>query len=218
MKKGLTEIVFILDRSGSMSGLESDTVGGFNSMIGKQKREEGEAIVSTVVFDDVSEVIHDRVPLEKIQPLTERDYFVRGCTALLDAIGGAIHHIANVHKYARKEDVPEHTLFVITTDGMENASRRYDIERVRRMIEKQKEKYGWEFLFLGANIDAIATARQFGIGADRAVDYNCDSEGTQLNYEVLSDAVSSVRRSAPLTPAWKSRIDEDYKSRGKEKR
>lgn len=218
MKKGLTEIVFILDRSGSMSGLESDTVGGFNSMIGKQKKEEGEAIVSTVVFDDVSEVIHDRVPLEKIQPLTERDYFVRGCTALLDAIGGAIHHIANVHKYARKEDVPEHTLFVITTDGMENASRRYDIERVRRMIEKQKEKHGWEFLFLGANIDAIATARQVGIGADRAVDYNCDSEGTQLNYEVLSDAVSSVRRSAPLTPAWKSRIDEDYKSRGKEKR
>ncbi len=218
MKKGLTEIVFILDRSGSMAGLESDTVGGFNSMIGRQKKEEGEAIVSTVVFDDVSEVIHDRVPLEKIQPLTERDYFVRGCTALLDAIGGAIHHIANVHKYAREEDVPEHTLFVITTDGMENASRCYDIEKVRRMIEKEKEKYGWEFLFLGANIDAIATARQFGIGADRAVDYNCDSEGTQLNYEVLSDAVSSVRRSAPLTSAWKRRIDEDYKSRGKEKR
>ena len=218
MKKGLTEIVFILDRSGSMAGLESDTVGGFNSMIGRQKKEEGEAIVSTVVFDDVSEVIHDRVPLEKIQPLTERDYFVRGCTALLDAIGGAIHHIANVHKYAREEDVPEHTLFVITTDGMENASRCYDIEKVRRMIEKEKEKYGWEFLFLGANIDAIETARQFGIGADRAVDYNCDSEGTQLNYEVLSDAVSSVRRSAPLTSAWKRRIDEDYKSRGKEKR
>lgn len=218
MKKGLTEIVFILDRSGSMAGLESDTVGGFNSMIGRQKKEEGEAIVSTVVFDDVSEVIHDRVPLEKIQPLTERDYFVRGCTALLDAIGGAIHHIANVHKYAREEDVPEHTLFVITTDGMENASRCYDIEKVRRMIEKEKEKYGWEFLFLGANIDAIATARQFGIGADRAVDYNCDSEGTQLNYEVLSDAVSSVRRSSPLTSAWKRRIDEDYKSRGKEKR
>lgn len=218
MKKGLTEIVFILDRSGSMAGLESDTVGGFNSMIGRQKKEEGEAIVSTVVFDDVSEVIHDRVPLEKIQPLTERDYFVRGCTALLDAIGGAIHHIANVHKYAREEDVPEHTLFVITTDGMENASRCYDIEMVRRMIEKEKEKYGWEFLFLGANIDAIATARQFGIGADRAVDYNCDSEGTQLNYEVLSDAVSSVRRSSPLTSAWKRRIDEDYKSRGKEKR
>ena len=218
MKKGLTEIVFILDRSGSMAGLESDTVGGFNSMIGRQKKEAGEAIVSTVVFDDVSEVIHDRVPLEKIQPLTERDYFVRGCTALLDAIGGAIHHIANVHKYAREEDVPEHTLFVITTDGMENASRCYDIEKVRRMIEKEKEKYGWEFLFLGANIDAIETARQFGIGADRAVDYNCDSEGTQLNYEVLSDAVSSVRRSAPLTSAWKRRIDEDYKSRGKEKR
>ena len=182
MRKNLTEIVFILDRSGSMSGLETDTIGGFNSMIEKQKKENGEALISTVLFDNVSEVIHDRVPVQKVEPMTDRDYSVRGCTALLDAIGGAIHHIGNVHKYARKEDVPEHTLFVITTDGMENASRRYDSEKVKKMIERQKEKYGWEFLFLGANIDAVETAKHFGIGADRAVNYHSDREGTQLNY------------------------------------
>lgn len=146
MRKNMTEIVFILDRSGSMSGLEKDTIGGFNSMIEKQKKENGEALISTVLFDNVSEVIHDRVPVQKVDPMTDRDYSVRGCTALLDAIGGAIHHIGNVHKYARNEDVPEHTLFVITTDGMENASRRYDSETVKKMIERQKEKYGWEFL------------------------------------------------------------------------
>ena len=185
MRKNMTEIVFILDRSGSMSGLETDTIGGFNSMIEKQKKENGEALISTVLFDNVSEVIHDRVPVQKVEPMTDRDYSVRGCTALLDAIGGAIHHIGNVHKYARKEDVPEHTLFVITTDGMENASRRYDSEKVKKMIERQKEKYGWEFLFLGANIDAVETAKHFGIGADRAVNYHSDHEGTQLNYEVL---------------------------------
>ncbi len=145
MRKNLTEIVFILDRSGSMSGLEADTIGGFNSMIEKQKKENGEALISTVLFDNVSEVIHDRVPVQKVEPMTDRDYSVRGCTALLDAIGGAIHHIGNVHKYARNEDVPEHTLFVITTDGMENASRRYDSETVKKMIERQKEKCGWSF-------------------------------------------------------------------------
>ena len=161
MKKNLTEIVFILDRSGSMSGLEADTVGGFNAMIAKQKKEPGEALISTVLFDDESVVIHDRVPVQNIAPMTERDYYVRGCTALLDAIGGAIHHIGNVHKYARTEDVPEHTLFVITTDGMENASRRYDSERVKQMIERQKARHGWEFLFLGANIDAVETAATF---------------------------------------------------------
>lgn len=213
MKKNLTEIVFILDRSGSMSGLEADTIGGFNSMIEKQKREAGEALISTVLFDNLSEVIHDRVPIGCVEPMTDREYYVRGCTALLDAIGGAIHHIGNIHKYAREEDVPEHTLFVITTDGMENASRRYDSETVKKMIERQKAKYGWEFLFLGANIDAVETASRFGIGADRAVNYHSDHQGTQLNYEVLSAAVSTVRSSATLGTEWKKRIDEDYEAR-----
>lgn len=213
MRKNLTELVFILDRSGSMSGLESDTIGGFNSMVEKQKKEQGEAIVSTVLFDDTSEVLHDRVKIEDIAPLTDEDYYVRGCTALLDAIGGAIHHIGNVHKYAREEDVPEHTLFVITTDGMENASRSYSKERVKQMIERQKAKYGWEFIFLGANIDAVETARSFGISADRAANYNNDSVGTALNYEAISSAISSVRSSKPLDSDWKKRIDEDFKKR-----
>lgn len=213
MKKNLTEIVFILDRSGSMSGLEGDTIGGFNAMIEKQKKEPGEALISTVLFDNASEVIHDRVPVQQVEPMTEKEYSVRGCTALLDAIGGAIHHIGNVHKYAREEDVPEHTLFVITTDGMENASRSYGSDKVKAMIEHQKEKYGWEFLFLGANIDAVETAQHFGIGADRAVNYHADHEGTQLNYDVLSDAVSSVRCGAALEENWKERIDKDFKSR-----
>ena len=203
MKKNLTEIIFILDRSGSMSGLEADTIGGFNSMIEKQKKADGEALISTVLFDNVSEVIHDRVSVQDIQPMTDKDYTVRGCTALLDAIGGAIHHIGNIHKYARAEDVPEHTLFVITTDGME------------QMIERQKARYKWEFLFLGANIDAVETARHFGIGSDRAVTYHSDSAGTQLNYEVLSEAICAVRGSAPLGADWKKRIDEDFESRGK---
>lgn len=217
MRKDLTELVFIIDRSGSMSGLESDTIGGFNSMIRKQKQAEGEALISTVLFDNVSEVLHDRVNVKDIQPMTEHYYTVRGTTALLDAIGGAIHHIGNVHKYARQEDVPEHTMFVITTDGMENASRYYSSDKVKKMIERQKVKYGWEFLFLGANIDAVETASHFGIGADRAVNYNCDSEGTALNYEVVSDAICSVRCSAPLKSDWKKRIDEDYKKRGRKK-
>ena len=215
MKKNLTELVFILDRSGSMAGLEDDTVGGFNSMVEKQRKLEGDAFISTVLFDGVSEVIHDRVAISEIKPLTREEYYVRGCTALLDAIGGAIHHIMNIHKYARDEDVPEHTVFVITTDGMENASREYSAERVKKMIEQQKEKAGWEFLFLGANIDAVGTAASFGIGADRAVDYRSDSTGTQLNFSVLSDAISSVRSSAPLKSDWKKRIEEDFKSRKK---
>ena len=218
MRKNLTEIVFILDRSGSMSGLEADTIGGFNSMIEKQKKAEGEALISTVLFDNTSEVIHDRVSVQNIKPITNEDYTVRGCTALLDAIGGAIHHIGNVHKYARAEDVPEHTMFVITTDGMENASRQYDSEKVKKMIERQKEKYGWEFLFLGANIDAVETARHFGISEDRAVNYHSDSEGTQLNYEVVSEAICAVRCSAPLSADWKKRIDEDYEKRGKRRK
>ena len=214
MRKHLTELVFILDRSGSMSGLEADTIGGFNSLIEKQKKQEGEALVSTVLFDHEILVLHDRVHLQTIRPMTDRDYTVRGCTALLDAVGGAIHHIGNVHKYARPEDVPEHTLFVITTDGMENSSRRYSAAQVRQMIERQKERYGWEFLFLGANMDAVETAGHFGIAPDRAATYRQDSEGTKLNYEVLRDAISAVRCDAPLMgAAWKERIDADYLKR-----
>ena len=211
----MTELVFILDRSGSMSGLERDTIGGFNSMIEKQKKEEGEALVSTVLFDHESAVIHDRLPLDRVPPMTDKEYFTRGSTALLDALGGAIHHIGNVHKYARREDVPEKTLFIITTDGYENSSSRYDYEKVRKMIERQKEKHGWEFLFLGANIDAAAEAKRFGISADRAVNYKCDEAGTALNYEVISDAVRSVRACKPLSADWKKRIDEDVELRGK---
>ena len=198
-----------------MSGLEKDTIGGFNSMIEKQKREEGKVLVSTVLFDSESTVIHDRLPLEKVPRMTEEEYFTRGCTALLDAVGGGIHHIGNVHKYARREDVPEKTMFIITTDGYENSSKRYDYEQVRKMIERQKEKYGWEFLFLGANIDAAAEAKRFGISADRAVTYKCDEEGTALNYEVISEAVCSVRACKPLSADWKKRIDEDVCKRGK---
>ena len=211
----MTELVFILDRSGSVSGLEADTIGGFNSMIEKQKREEGKAVVSTVLFDSECQVIHDRLPLGKVPPMTEKEYYVRGSTALLDAIGGAIHHIGNVHKYARKEDVPEKTMFIITTDGHENASHRYDYDRVRHMIERQKEKYGWEFLFLGANIDAAREARRFGISADRAVNYHADSKGTALNYEVIGDAVRNIRKGACLDSSWRERIDRDYEERKK---
>ena len=193
MKKGLTEIVFILDRSGSMAGLERDTIGGYNSMIEKQKTEEGEVIISTVLFDHETEILHDRLPLDKISPITEKEYFVRGSTALLDAVGGAIHHIGNVHKYARPEDVPEKTLFIITTDGMENCSTRYNYDRVRKMVERQKEKYHWEFIFLGANIDAVDVAGRFGVDKSRAVTYECDSAGTKLNYEVMGRMVSCAR-------------------------
>ena len=214
-RNNITELVFILDRSGSMSGLESDTVGGFNSMIEKQKKEDGECYVSTVLFDNVSEVLHDRVRLSEIRPMTDREYTVRGCTALLDAIGGAIYHIGNIHKYARPEDVPEHTMFIITTDGLENASHRYDSEQVKRMIERQKEKYGWEFLFIGANIDAVETARSYGIDEDRAVNYNADSKGTGILYESVACAVSNVRKCAPLDKTWRKDIDEDYRKRGK---
>ena len=211
----MTELVFILDRSGSMAGLEKDTIGGFNSMLEKQRKEPGDAVVSTVLFDNQAEVIHDRVALADVPDLTDREYYVRGCTALLDAVGGAIHHIGNVHKYARREDVPEKTLFIITTDGMENASRRYTYDKVRRMIEREKEKYGWEFLFLGANIDAAAEAKRFGIDESMAANYHCDEEGTALNYEVISEAITSVRAcAAPLSADWKQKIDADYRRRG----
>lgn len=215
MKKDLTELVFILDRSGSMQGLESDTIGGFNSLLEKQKRQPGEALVSTVLFDSQSDVLHDRVKLSSVRPITDRDYFVRGCTALLDAVGGAIRHIGNIHKYARPEDVPEHTLFLVITDGMENASHRYTARQVREMILRQKERYGWEFLFLGANIDAVETAGDLGIGADRAVNYRCDSAGTRLNYDVVSQAASAVRSSVPLNAHWKDAIEQDFHNRQK---
>ena len=208
-----TEIVFILDRSGSMAGVEADTIGGFNSLIQKQKKEKGKAVVSTVLFDDKTEVLHDRVDLDRIQPLTENDYYVRGCTALLDAVGGAIHHIGNVHKYARAEDRPEKTLFIITTDGMENASRRYGYEKVKQMIERQKKRYGWEFLFLGANMDAVSVAGRFGIAPEKAVRFHCDEAGTELNYRVLSETITNVRCGAALAANWKEKIEADYESR-----
>ena len=188
-----TEIVFILDRSGSMSGLEADTIGGFNSMIEKQKSEEGKAIVSTVLFDDRTEILHDRKKLKKIEPITTEDYYVRGSTALLDAVGGAIRHIVKVHKHLPKDERPEKTIFIITTDGMENASRRYDYKQVKRMIEYEKKKYHWEFIFLGANIDAVEVAERFGVSRKRAVRYECDSEGTDLNFCAMSKMVSAVR-------------------------
>ena len=214
MKKNCTELVFILDRSGSMAGLESDTIGGFNAMIEKQKKTEGDCWVSTVLFSDRSQVVHDRLALEKVPAMTDKEYSVGGCTALLDAIGDAVKHIASIHRYARAEDAPEHTLFVITTDGMENASRRWGSDEVKKLIERKKEE-GWEFLFLGANIDAVETAKEFGIREDRAVNYHSDAAGTALNYEVLSEAVCSVRASRPLGKAWKKRIDEDYEKRKK---
>ena len=215
MKKNLTEIVFILDRSGSMAGLETDTIGGFNAMIEKQKAEAGEAIISTVLFDNLTEVIHDRLTLNRVPQLTRKEYYVRGCTALLDAVGGAIHHIGNVHKYAREEDRPEKTLFVITTDGMENASRRYSYEKVKEMITRQKEKYGWEFLFLGANIDAAREAARFGIDEDRAANYHADHKGTEVIYEAVSETVCNFRASRPMAAGWKQRIDEDFRKRGR---
>ena len=215
MKNNITELVFILDRSGSMAGLESDTIGGFNAMIEKQKKEDGECYISTVLFDNVSEVLHDRVKLTDIRPMTDKEYTVRGCTALIDALGGAIHHIGNIHKYARPEDVPEHTMFIITTDGMENASQRYSSDEVKKMIERQKEKYGWEFLFIGANIDAVETAKRYGINENRAVNYNADAKGTGILYESVACAVTNVRKCAPLDNSWRENLDVDYKKRGK---
>ena len=210
----MTELVFILDRSGSMAGLEKDTIGGFNSMIEKQKREEGKAFVSTIIFDNTSQVIHDRISIDNVPPLTEKEYFVRGCTAMLDAIGDAVQHIGNVHKYARKEDIPQRTLFVITTDGYENASCRYSYDKIKSMIE-QKKQCGWEFIFMGANIDAVAEAKRFGIDEDRSVNYRCDSKGTALNYEVMNDIVCSFRSGTEISRSWKKMIDDDVKQRGK---
>ena len=217
MKNNITELVFILDKSGSMAGLESDTIGGFNSMIEKQKKQDGECFVSTVLFDNESEVLHDRVKLASIPKMTDKDYTVGGGTALIDAIGDAIHHVGNIHKYARAEDVPEHTMFVITTDGQENASHRYTSDQVKRMIERQKEKYGWEFLFIGANMDAVETAARYGISKDRAVNYNADEEGTHILYKSVAKAICNIRENASLGKDWSSEIDADYRRRGKKK-
>lgn len=209
----ITEMVFILDRSGSMAGLERDTIGGFNSLIEKQKKQNGRCYVSTVLFDHEIQVVHDRVELSSIKPMTDEDYFVRGCTALIDAIGGSIHHIGNIHKYARKEDVPEHTMFVIITDGCENASSKYSSNQVKKMIEHEKEKYGWEFLFIGANIDAVETAKHFGINEDRAVNYHADEQGTGVVYDTVANACCNLRACAPLSADWSNAINDDFNSR-----
>lgn len=214
-KNNISELVFILDRSGSMTGLESDTIGGFNSLIEKQKQVKGKCLVTTVLFDSTCELLHDRVELADIRPMTDSDYTVRGCTALLDALGGTIRHIAQIHRYARREDVPEHTTFVIMTDGMENASRQYTIDEVRRRIEHEKEKYGWEFLFLGANIDAIEAAGHIGIRADRAVNYHADSQGTRIAYEAVGETVCMARMGQPVTADWNRSIQQDFESRSK---
>ena len=216
--KNLTEMVFILDRSGSMNGLEADTIGGYNSLLEKQRKEVGDATVTTVLFDDQYEMIHDHAAIGKVKDITNKEYFARGCTALLDAVGKTINHVGNRHKNALDSEVPGKTMIVIITDGYENASREFTLPQVKQMIERQKARYGWEFLFLGANIDAVETAGHFGIGADRAVNYHADSAGTQLNYEVLSEAICAVRGSAPLGVDWKKRIDEDYENRGKRDR
>lgn len=215
MKNNVTELVFILDRSGSMHGLEGDTIGGFNSLIEKQRKQDGECYVSAVLFDDESEVLYDRVKLSEIPLMTDRDYVTRGCTALIDAIGGAVHHISNVHKYARPEDVPENTMFVIMTDGMENASKRFSSDQVKKMVEQRKEKYGWEFLFIGANIDSVETAKNYGIGADRAVNYHADRKGTGVVYEAVSNTVCRMRERAPIEADWSADINRDYKNRKK---
>ena len=222
MKKGYTEIVYILDRSGSMSGLEADTIGGFNSMIKKQKEAGEKAYVSTVLFDDTCEVLHDRIPINRIKPMTDAEYYVRGCTALLDAVGRAIHHIGNVHKYARKEDRPEKTIFVITTDGLENSSCEYSYDRVKKMIKRQQKKYGWEFIFIGANIDAYEEADRFGIRRDRTVNYVCDDIGTARVYQGVSIAVSAAMLAEDASDmeeslsesGWNEDIDADYRNRG----
>lgn len=213
MKKNLTELVFILDRSGSMAGLEADTIGGYNAMLLKQKKEEGEVNVTTVLFDDKIEMLHKRVSLQELDKITEKEYYVRGCTALLDAIGQTIHFMENVQKYAKEEQMADKVLFVITTDGYENSSKEYTYEKVKKIIEKQKEQFQWEFLFLGANIDAVATARQFGIDEAYATNYIADSKGTELNYQAVSEAISFCRSEGKISKHWKDSVEKDYKTR-----
>lgn len=218
METNKTELVFILDKSGSMSGLESDTIGGFNSMLNKQQEEKGEAAVTTVLFDNNYELLHDRININGICPITEKEYFVGGTTALLDAVGRTIRKIDNALKHTNEEYRPDKVMFVIITDGLENASREYSYEKVRKMIENQKNKCGWEFIFLGANIDAISAAERFGIRPDRAANYNSDSKGTRLNYEVVSCAISKMRENKSIGDNWKEEIDKDYELRRKSRR
>ena len=219
MKKGLTEIVFILDKSGSMCGLEDDTIGGYNSFINKQKKEEGEAVISTVLFSTKREVIHNRVPLSEVPSLTDKEYSVEGCTALLDAIGLSITHIVNVHKKLSSDFIPEKTIFVITTDGMENSSEEFSYNDVKRLIEKETEKYGWEFMFLGANIDAVKEGKRFGIKESHAVSYHQDSYVTNLNFRCLSESISGLRRGECINSEWKKDIEMYHdKTEGKKKR
>ena len=210
MKKNLTELVFILDKSGSMAGMEKDVIGGFNSMIEKQKSQEGEVLVSTVLFSNASRVIHDRKSIEEIAPLTENDYVAFGSTALLDAIGGAIKHIANIHKYAREEDVPERTMFIITTDGKENCSREFSSNKVKNMILRQEEKYGWEFLFLASNIDAVETAECMGIRSDRAVNYDVKAESAKM-FTCMSETISAYRQEKAIPKGWGRRFEKELK-------
>lgn len=209
----MTEIIFILDRSGSMAGLEADTIDGFNSMMKKQANEPGDALVSTLLFNNELEVIHNRVNIKDVPKLTSKEYYVGGSTALLDAVGSAIKHIAKIHKYARKEDVPKKTLFIITTDGMENSSRRFSYKDVRKLVEHEKSKCGWEFIFLGANIDAAAEASRYGIDSSMAVNYNCDSKGMKISFKVMEDVVRSYRNTCEVPKGWRKRIDYDFKSR-----
>ena len=213
MKTNRTELVMILDRSGSMAGLEDDTIGGYNSMLERQKKGAGEVTVTTVLFDDQYELLHDRIPLNDIVPITREEYFVRGCTALLDAIGKTIHKIANAQRHIAAEKRADKVLFAIITDGRENASREYGYAELRALVERQKEQYGWEFLFLGANIDAISTASRFGIQADRAADYHADSRGTQLNFQAVGRFVHAARAGAPMSADWKAEIDKDFRGR-----
>lgn len=213
MKKNLTELVFILDKSGSMANLEQDTIGGFNAMIEKQKKIGGECLVSCVLFDNTQKVLYDRVPLSEVSPMTDKDYCAGGCTALVDALGLAVKHIGNIHKYAREEDIPEHTIFVITTDGMENASRIYSAEKVKKMVSKKTEKNGWEFLYLAANIDAVETGAAIGIKSGRAANYKCDEMGTGMLYETVCEAVGSMRKGSKISADWADKLEADSKRR-----
>ena len=217
MKKDLTELVFLLDMSGSMEHLTDDTIGGFNSVLKEHAAKEGDVLVTTYLFNNESRMIHDRLPIKDVPVMTASDYRAAGCTALIDALGEAIRHVIGIHRYARKEDIPEHTIFVITTDGMENASHKYSAEHVKQMVTHEQEKYGWEFIFLAANIDAVETAAHYGISRERAVNYKADSSGTEVLYEAVNQAVTAVRTGNSLREdrSWRKRADADFQKRSK---